>query len=213
MRCQVSVTPADAFKVGAELARVHAAGEGCDVGEGRFQHRDLLERVARIAQADAPDLAAQAPALSAHLAEWTERRGDLPRGLIHGDLFRDNVLWDDHGAISALLDFESASRGVLAYDLMVTVLSWCFGDGFDAPLARAMVAGYESVRPLEAREKDGLLAEGCLAALRFTVTRITDYAMKGGVGPRVLKDWRRFAMRFDTLESLGDRGLRSALGV
>jgi hypothetical protein len=37
--------------------------------------------------------------------------------------------------------------------------------------------------------------------------------MKAGVGPRVLKDWRRFAMRFDNLEALGDRGLRDALGV
>jgi homoserine kinase type II len=213
MRCQAGVTVGDAFKVGVELARVHRAGEGCDVGEGRFRHADLVERVGRIAGATSAELAGEAARLGAQLGTWMARRGDLPRGLIHGDLFRDNVLWDASGGITALLDFESASRGIFAYDLMVTVLAWCFGDGLDVPLARSMVDGYRSVRELEEAERAGLLAEGCLAALRFQVTRITDYAMKAGVGPRVLKDWRRFAMRFDNLEALGDRGLRDALGV
>jgi homoserine kinase type II len=213
MRCQAGVTVGDAFKVGVELARVHRAGEGCDVGEGRFRHADLVERVGRIAGATSAELAGEAARLGAQLGTWMARRGDLPRGLIHGDLFRDNVLWDASGGITALLDFESASRGIFAYDLMVTVLAWCFGDGLDVPLARSMVDGYRSVRELEEAERAGLLAEGCLAALRFQVTRITDYAMKAGVGPRVLKDWRRVAMRFDNLEALGDRGLRDALGV
>jgi hypothetical protein len=58
-----------------------------------------------------------------------------------------------------------------------------------------------------------LQAEGCLAALRFTITRITDYAMKGGIGPRVIKDWTRFAMRLRTLEKMGPAGVRQTLGV
>jgi homoserine kinase type II len=212
MRCQASVTEEDAARVGAELARVHVAGQGVEAGEGRFNYEDLIVRIERIAKASQPDLAAQASALEEHLRVWMDRRAALPVGLIHGDLFRDNVLWSKSGEVTALLDFESASRGILAYDIMVTVLAWCFGDGFDAHLARALVGGYRSVREIEDREKAGLLAEGCLASMRFTVTRITDYAMKAGIGPRVLKDWRRFAMRFDTLESLGEPGLRKALG-
>jgi homoserine kinase type II len=123
------------------------------------------------------------------------------------------VLWKDDGAIAALLDFESASRGRFVFDLMVTVLAWAFGDGLDAAIARALCDGYRTVRELAEEERAGLLAEGCVAALRFTITRITDYAMKEGIGPRVLKDWRRFAMRLQTLEELGDTGLRQILGV
>jgi hypothetical protein len=48
-----------------------------------------------------------------------------------------------------------------------------------------------------------LHAEGCAAALRFTLTRITDYAMRVTDGPRVIKDWRRFKKRFDTLAAYG----------
>ena len=121
------------------------------------------------------------------------------------------MLWDERGEIAALLDFESASDGVYAYDLMVTVLAWCFGDALDAGLMRAMVDGYESVRPLEARERAGLLAEGCVASLRFAITRLTDYAMRVTDGPRVVKDWRRFQARLLALEALGEAGLTPRL--
>jgi homoserine kinase type II len=97
---------------------------------------------------------------------------------------------------------------------MVTVLSWCFGDTLDAGLASALCAGYERVRPLGEAEKQGLHAEGSFAALRFTVTRITDYAMRtDAAGPRVVKDWQRFKQRWETLQSLGVAGLRSLLGL
>jgi homoserine kinase type II len=130
---------------------------------------------------------------------------------VHGDLFRDNVLWGDEGELAALLDFESASDGVLAYDLAVTLLAWCFGDTLSSPLARAMVAGYEAERPLAVAERAGMLAEACVAALRFTITRVTDYAMRVVTGPRVLKDYRRFLARLDALEALGPSGLSRAL--
>ena len=213
MRCQASVTAIDAERVGAELARVHVAGKNATAGEGRFNLDDLVLRIDRIGGAAQADLAAQAAPLATRLRTWRDRRSALPIGLIHGDLFRDNVLWSPDGEISALLDFESASRGVLAYDLMVTVIAWCFGDTFEPHLARALVAGYQTLRPLTEDEKNGLLAEGCLASLRFTITRITDYAMRDAIGPRVVKDWRRFMMRFDTLEGLGVDGLRGVLGV
>ena len=214
MRCQASVSVQDARRVGAELARVHVAGEGIEVGEGRFRVEDLRTRLQTIAGASDPVLAAQAPVLAAKLETWTARRArGVGEGLIHGDLFRDNVLWNEDGSIAALLDFESASRGRFVFDLMVTLLAWAFGDGLDAGIARAMALGYQSVRELSEMEKGALLAEGCVAALRFTITRITDYAMKGGIGPRVMKDWRRFAMRLRTLEELGEAGLGEVLGL
>jgi homoserine kinase type II len=199
MRCQAGVTVEDARRVGAALARIHLTA--FEAADGRFEAAQLEERLRRIEGARDPVLAAQAAPLRAKLLEWTGKRDPaLPRGLIHGDLFRDNVLWDERGEIAALLDFESASRGVFVYDLMVTVLAWCFGDGLDGSLVRAMVAGYDAVRPMTAAERAGMQAEGCAAALRFAITRITDYAMRETEGPRVIKDWQRFARRFAELE-------------
>jgi homoserine kinase type II len=215
MRCQAGVTPADAGHVGEALARVHVAGAGEEAVEGRFGLRELHARLDRIAASGHATFAPMAPRLRALLdTTHAARDASLPAGLMHGDLFRDNVLWQSDGSIAALLDFESACAGTYAYDLMVTVLSWCFGDTLDAGLASAMCAGYERVRPLNEAEKQGLHAEGSFAALRFTVTRITDYAMRtDAAGPRVVKDWQRFKQRWETLQSLGVVGLRSLLGV
>ncbi len=212
MRCTRSVTVTCARSVGVALARVHQVGAQlgiADYGEGRFRPSDLRARLPRIAAAADPLLSAQAAPLAARLDAAEARRDpELPRGLVHGDLFRDNVLWSPDGAIAALLDFESASDGVHAYDLAVTILAWTFGDRFDDSLATAMVRGYESVRPLNAAEREGFLAEAILAALRFTVTRITDYAMPRGEADasRVHKDWQRFDARARYLESIARSG-------
>jgi len=214
MRCQASVSATDVERVGIALGRIHAEGAAAERGAGRFREEDLFVRLEGVARADDPSLAALAAPLRARLSRWGAARDHaLPRGLVHGDLFRDNVLWDARGEIAALLDFESASDGVLAYDLAVTILAWCVGSGLDPHLARALTRGYESVRPLTDAERRGVLAEACAAALRFTITRVTDYSMRVGVGPRVMKDYRRFLMRLDALEAMGEAGLRSALGI
>ena len=212
MRCLASVTPRDAGRVGAALAELHAAGRDLDVPPGRFEPKDLLARLELLERAPYPAIAKEAGPLREKLTGWVARRDpSLPRGLVHGDVFRDNVLWGEDGEISALLDFESASSGVLAYDLMVTLLAWSFRDELDVAVARALLAGYQAVRPLGDRERDGLLAEGCVAAIRFTITRLTDAelrAAEAGTTPRRDKDYRRFAMRLAALESMGASGLR-----
>lgn len=198
--CQARVTSGHAHATGAALAHLHSASAGVPVGEGRFRIEDIRRRLFRITDPSFRDTTRE---LMGALDRWTARRAsDLPRGLIHGDLFRDNVLWAKDETIAALLDFESASEGAFAYDLAVTLLAWCFGDDFDRDLVKAMIAGYESVRPLEMPERDGLLAEACIAAIRFTTTRITDYALKPGES-RVMKDWRRFQSRLHALEAHG----------
>ncbi|HEY3817405.1 MAG TPA: homoserine kinase [Polyangiaceae bacterium] len=215
MRCQAGVTPADARRVGEALARVHLAGAGEAAPAGRFGFPELVGRLDRIAASAHPLFAPLVPSLGASLDRVRAARdAGLPQGLMHGDLFRDNVLWEPGGEIAALLDFESACAGTYAYDLMVTVLSWCFGDDLDPALASALHEGYQGVRPLSEAEKRGLWAEGSFAALRFTITRITDYAMRtGAAGPRVVKDWSRFMKRFEKLQALGEGGVRSLLGA
>jgi homoserine kinase type II len=217
-RCQASVTHEDARRVGEGLARVHVVGAG-EVGDAlapsRFRYEDLCRRLDRVEASGDPRFAPAVPALRATLAAaHAARSPDLPRGLIHGDLFRDNVLWADDGALAALLDFESASEGTFAYDLMVTILAWCVGDTLDLGLARAMREGYERVRPLAEVERRSLASEGAFASLRFAVTRITDFGMRAAPGgPPPARDWRRFMMRFDKLTALGADGVRDALGA
>ena len=215
MLCLRAVTPAAAHEVGAALARMHLAGPSPDgaVGAGRFGPAELVVRCDRVATSRDAEARILAEPLRERLrAAAAARTLDLPVGLVHGDLFRDNVLWDDTAPpssprIAALLDFESAHLGPFAYDIAVTILSWSFRDTFDHAIGRAIVAGYRAVRPLAAVEASALHAEAIFAALRFTVTRITDDAIRVG------KKWQRFVARREALEQLGSAGLQEALGL
>jgi homoserine kinase type II len=204
MLCQRAVTPEAAFRVGAALARVHKAGPapGSALGAGRFGPRDLVLRCERVAGSTDPQARAQAGGLRSAVEDVAaRRRSDLPSGLVHGDLFRDNVLWFE-GSIAALLDFESAHIGPFVYDLAVTFLSWSFSAGLSTDVARAVATGYRSERELEEREVDALYDEAVLATLRFTITRITDDAIRVG------KRWQRFVQRREAIEALGPSGVR-----
>tara|TARA_R110001606_G_scaffold59435_2_gene141217 strand:+ start:227 stop:1213 length:987 start_codon:yes stop_codon:yes gene_type:complete len=107
----------------------------------------------------------------------------LPRGTIHADLFPDNAffLGDE---FSGAIDFYFACTDALVYDLAVCLNAWAFEDGmagessglqYNFSKGAALIAGYESVRPLEPAERDALpvLARG--AALRFFLTRLVDW--------------------------------------
>lgn len=100
---------------------------------------------------------------------------DLPQGVIHADLFPDNVFFLGD-KISGLIDFYFACNDMLAYDVAVCLNAWCFeSDGsFNVTKARALLEAYEKVRPLTRAELDSLptLARG--AALRFLLTRTYD---------------------------------------
>jgi homoserine kinase type II len=211
MLCLPAVTKGAARDVGIALARMHLAGPAPPpappLGGGRFGADDLVARCDRIAKSTDNEARVQAePLRDAVIRMDRKRRIDLPSGLVHGDLFRDNVLWHE-GRIAALLDFESAHKGPFAYDIAVMILSWSFRDAFDFDLARAIVAGYREVRDLTPAEIDGLYAETVFGALRFTVTRITDDAIRVG------KRWQRFVARREALEQLGPAGLREALAL
>lgn len=190
--CQARVTPGATREVGAALARVHLAGASYpDRPQGRFEAPDLLARIPTIPSGAVPD------GLIEELeVELRHPLPELPSGIIHGDLFRDNVLWRG-GRIVALLDFESASFGAWAYDLAITLLAWTYGDRFDPGLVHALVAGYESVRPLEQRERAAMDRLAVRAATRFIVTRITDFHLRPGT--TFAKDYRRFVARRDEI--------------
>ena len=129
--------------------------------------------------------------------------------MIHGDLFRDNVLWDDGGRLVAILDFEQASGGSLAYDLAVCINDWCWDGAPRLDLARAMIAGYTGERALTAADREALPIEVRRAAARFTITRITDVYLAKVANPD--KDFRAFLARCDAWRGPALGELRSAL--
>jgi homoserine kinase type II len=203
--CQARITPSVAEKVGQKLAEIHRAGATFpEPRPGRFRVSDLRVRLARIGEAEQRELREMAPRLEERLDRAERARNpDLPHGIIHGDLFRDNVLWQGEEPV-ALLDFESACDGSWAYDLMVTALAWCYGSDLDETLVRAMFRGYARERRPTPAERAALDVEGRIGALRFTVTRITDFEMRRGLGERVMKDYKRFFARHERLVELGD---------
>jgi homoserine kinase type II len=105
----------------------------------------------------------------------------LPSGVIHADLFPDNVLFLGN-EVSGLIDFYFACTDMFAYDIAVCLNSWCFeaDASFNITKARALLQAYASVRPLTAAELDALpvLARG--AALRFLLTRSYDWLNTDG---------------------------------
>jgi homoserine kinase type II len=100
----------------------------------------------------------------------------LPQGVIHADLFPDNVFFLGK-KLSGLIDFYFACNDLLAYDLAICLNAWCFEvDGsFNVTKGRALLSGYNNVRKLSAKEIAALplLARG--ASLRFLLTRAIDW--------------------------------------
>ena len=97
---------------------------------------------------------------------------NLPQGVIHADLFRDNVLFVDN-KISGILDFYDACTGPLLFDIAITSNDWCCDDGkINHEKFAALLSAYESLRPLEQLEKQYLQTMLRAAALRFWLSRL-----------------------------------------
>jgi len=212
--CQAMVTPNRARQVGVALAKASRAGEDFPiVRDGRFTLANVATLLEQAAQAGRPELAQTLGRLTALQAELAGVEGPLfralPQGVIHGDLFRDNVLWQGD-AVSALLDWESASHGAVVYDLAVTLLAWCCGDSLNFGLAAAMLDGYRSERALSDAEWEGLWWSMRYACLRFATTRITDIYLKPGFRDGY-KHFQRFVQRLDVVESHTPASLRAQL--
>jgi homoserine kinase type II len=136
---------------------------------------------------------------------------DLPRGIIHADLFPDNVLFVGED-LSGLIDFYFACNDILAYDVAICLNAWCFepDHSFNVTKARAFLNAYGKERPLSGAEQTALplLARG--AALRFLLTRLVDWlAVPEGalVKPKDPLEYFRKLRFHQSLKSVRDYGL------
>jgi homoserine kinase type II len=198
---RADISASHAREAGRALAQLHQAG--ADYGDhrtGRYEPDEIERRLQRIGrEQNDPTLAAAVAVLRPALDRLArERQPDLPLGLIHGDLFIDNVLYAEGGALAALLDFEQASWGRLAYDVAVSVLAFGYGrDDFRPEVTRAFIEGYTALRAPTAPERAGFAAELEFAACRFAVTRITDVYLRRGAGAPGGKDFHRYLQRYE----------------
>lgn len=202
--CQGRVTAPVCERLGAALAHVHLTSPRlARMGEGRFRIVDLRERLSRVEQGGHREYLEDVAFIRQRLLHYeAARQGQgAPAGVIHSDLFRDNVLWTRAGELAALLDFESACEGAFAYDVMVTLVAWCYSSHFEPELATALLRGYHAVRPIVGSEVDALKVEGAIACLRFATTRITDFSLRAAPGQPPARDYRRFLARLAALEA------------
>jgi homoserine kinase type II len=177
------VRPGHCAPLGAALAEMHASGTGFKETRpnalGADSWAPLLENCRDGGDAVLPGLMAELDGhMTGILRDWP---ADLPCGHIHADLFPDNVffLGDADGAprVSGLIDFYFACTDFLAYDLAICLNAWCFEPdfSFNVTKARAMIAAYQTLRPLTGAEMAALpvLCRG--AAMRFLLTRLYDW--------------------------------------
>ncbi len=200
-------TPRQARAAGEALGQMHAA-----LGDFR-EHRPntlgpdawhaLATRCGEAVETIQPGLAARIADELAFLdAHWPR---ELPRAVIHGDLFPDNVLMLDD-VVTGMIDFYFACTEVRAWDLAVTHSAWAFsadGRDFDAAVGRALIDGYAEAFGLSDAERAALpvLARG--AALRFTLTRAWDWLNTPADALVTRKDPLAFLRRMDAYAARG----------
>lgn len=172
------ITTDHCAQLGDALARLHLAGadfsirraNSLSIGAWRGLFNASLDHADEIQPGLADEVSAELDALE---AAWP---ADLPSGVIHADLFPDNVFFHRE-RLSGVIDFYFACWDAFAYDLAICLNAWCFeiGNSFNVTKARRMLTAYSKVRKFSDRELDALplLARG--SAMRFLLTRLYDW--------------------------------------
>jgi homoserine kinase type II len=205
--------PRHCYALGAALARLHLAG--ADFAQKRRNSlsvegwRPLYEQAAARADSVQPGIGKIIEDELASLERHWPR--DLPQGVIHADLFPDNVFFLGN-ALSGLIDFYFACTDTLAYDVAICLNAWCFepDHSYNVTKGRELLQGYLRTRPLSPAELDAmpLLARG--SAMRFLLTRLTDWlnVPEGAlVRPKNPLEYFRKLRFHQTIRSVGDYGV------
>ncbi|MFD9899730.1 homoserine kinase [Mesorhizobium sp. NPDC059025] len=193
-------------EVGKALAAMHLASADFAMHRDNALAIDGWRKLWEASRARAdevePGLAAEVDADFADFERnWPE---GLPTGIIHADLFPDNVFFLGEN-LSGLIDFYFACDDFYAYDLATCLNAWCFEKDFSFNLTKgtALLAGYQSVRPLGAAEREALpmLARG--SALRFMLTRLYDWLTVPDGGLVIKRDPTEYIRRMRFHRAIG----------
>lgn len=172
-------TPPDCHAVGMALAHLHEAAGSFDLPMPNWRGLSWWRSYAislnkHLSAAENAEIAVEI----AHQQNFDLL--NLPRGVVHGDLFRDNILWDDHGThhTPQIIDFYFACNEQLLFDVAVAVNDWCLDYSvypaakLHSTNARALLAGYADVRPFVAVERAAWPQMLRAAALRTWLGRL-----------------------------------------
>ena len=168
-------SPGQCAQAGALLAGIHAAGASY---AGRMDNPRGPKWWATVTPEITSFLGGEDAALLKDEVNFqaNHRFEQLPRGAIHADLFRDNVLFEN-GSISGVIDFYFACTDALLYDVAIAVNDWCVSE--DGALhdarAAALLEAYGKLRPFTATERDAWPVMLRAGALRFWVSRLYDF--------------------------------------
>jgi homoserine kinase type II len=206
--------PSQLETIGRALGELHVIGKGYKKG---IDNRFSFERIADLyltVRNRLPNYFRKITRTLEDEIEYLTRylEGKLPKGIIHGDLFADNLLFRGE-KLTAVLDFEAACRGKFIFDIATAVNALCFVDGgYSLDRFRYLLHGYESVRTLSLAEWDAFPNELRYSSLRFTVTRLHDFFLKPTAGAaRVDKDFREFFDRLRVLRREKEGGMEALL--
>ena len=201
--------------VGRVLADLHVIGKAYKKG---IENRFGFERVAEIYFDVRGRLPHYFKKITRTLDDEVEYlhhylEGKLPKGIIHGDLFADNLMFKGDKVV-AVLDFEAACRGKFIFDLATAVNALCFdtASGYSLKKFEALIGGYEALRTLSLAEWDAFPNELRFAAFRFTVTRLRDFFLNPvDERQRINKDFQDFYDRLRILRRERDGGMEPLL--
>ena len=182
LRGHHELAPRDAHcaAVGAMLARMHLAGRDFPLHQPNLRGLPWWNETVPVVLPHVD--AAQAALLRSELAYQnhvaaSSAYAGLPRGPVHADLFRDNVMFEA-GELTGFFDFYFAGVDTFLFDIAVCLNDWCIDlptGAHDAPRAAAFISAYQSVRPLTPAERQLLPAMLRAGALRFWISRLWDF--------------------------------------
>ncbi|HKV56495.1 MAG TPA: homoserine kinase [Candidatus Binataceae bacterium] len=211
---EMRLRPSQLETIGRALGELHVIGKGYKKG---IDNRFSFERIADLylgVRGRLPNYFRKVTRTLEDEIEYLTRylEGKLPKGIIHGDLFADNLLFRGE-KLTAMLDFEAACRGKFIFDIATAVNALCFIDGgYSLDRFRYLLHGYESVRTLSLAEWDAFPNELRYSSLRFTVTRLHDFFLKPLNGnQRIDKDFREFFDRLRVLRREREGGMEALL--
>tara|TARA_B100000424_G_scaffold250204_1_gene224710 strand:- start:344 stop:1297 length:954 start_codon:yes stop_codon:yes gene_type:complete len=173
----LSVTEEQAYQLGLILGQIHNISINLEIKRENPLGLDSFPKLIKNSKSTAETFSKD---LNINMLEeynriksnWPE---GLPKGIIHADLFPDNILFHE-GQISGVIDFSFSCNDFLSYDLSICINAWCFKDGeFDISLSRNLLKGYQKERKLSNAEIEKLPILCSGSALRFLLTRLVDW--------------------------------------